>query len=185
MRDSELSMPPTKHSNDGWGSFMRVRVLIDISQPLCRGRVIALDDDRDQWVSFKYEQLPNLCFWCLTHNDKDCDLWIESEGTLAETEKQYRPWIKALSFNGKHRPVVSTLGFYTKKTAKPTKERSQGTTHQPLATTKKTLFEMSTQSVTPASLKFNFITSKVKLMNYLIYFEGDSILYYDIYRENK
>ena len=129
MRDSELSMPPTKHSNDGWGSFMRVRVLIDISQPLCRGRVIALDDDRDQWVSFKYEQLPNLCFWCLTHNDKDCDLWIESEGTLAETEKQYRPWIKALSFNGKHRPVVSTLGFYTKKTAKPTKERSQGTTH--------------------------------------------------------
>ena len=44
---------------------------------------------------------------------------------------------------------------------------------------------MSTQSVTPASLKFNFITSKVKLMNYLIYFEGDSILYYDIYRENK
>ena len=39
--------------------------------------------------------------------------------------------------------------------------------------------------VTPASLKFNFIASKVKLMNYLIYFEGDIILYYDIYGENK
>ena len=39
--------------------------------------------------------------------------------------------------------------------------------------------------VTPASLKFNFIASKVKLMNYLIYFEGDIILYYDIYKENK
>ena len=39
--------------------------------------------------------------------------------------------------------------------------------------------------VTPASLKFNFIASKVKLMNYLIYFEGDIILYYNIYEENK
>ncbi|KAK9987692.1 hypothetical protein SO802_027931 [Lithocarpus litseifolius] len=37
------------------GSFMRVRVLVDISQPLCRGRVIAFDDDMEQWVSFKYE----------------------------------------------------------------------------------------------------------------------------------
>ena len=35
------------------------------------------------------------------------------------------------------------------------------------------------------SLKFNFIASKVKLMNYLIYCEGDIILYYDIYKENK
>jgi len=39
--------------------------------------------------------------------------------------------------------------------------------------------------VTPASLKINFIASKVKLMNYLIYCEGDIILYYDIYKENK
>ena len=39
--------------------------------------------------------------------------------------------------------------------------------------------------VTPASLKFNFIASKVKSMNHLIYFEGDIILYYDIYEENK
>ena len=35
-------------------------------------------------------------------------------------------------------------------------------------------------AVTPVSLKFNFIASKMKLMNYLIYFEGDIILYYDI-----
>ena len=40
-------------------------------------------------------------------------------------------------------------------------------------------------NVTPALLKFNFIASKVKLMNYLIYFGGDIILYYDIYKENK
>ena len=39
--------------------------------------------------------------------------------------------------------------------------------------------------VTPASLKFNLIASRMELMNYLIYFEGDIILYYDIYKENK
>ena len=41
------------------------------------------------------------------------------------------------------------------------------------------------QFVTPTSLKFYFIASKVKLMDYLIYFEGDIILYYDIHKENK
>ncbi|XP_075663044.1 uncharacterized protein LOC142632548 [Castanea sativa] len=57
-------------------NFMRVRVTIDISQPLCRGRVISLDSGKDLWVPFKYERLPSLCFWCgcLTHDDCDCDL---------------------------------------------------------------------------------------------------------------
>ena len=41
--------------------------------------------------------------------------------------------------------MVLIPGFYT-KTAKPTRERSQGTTHQLPATAKKTLLEMSTQS---------------------------------------
>lgn len=94
--------------------------------------MIAFDNDREQWVSFKYERLANLYFWCgcLTYNDKDCDLWIKSEGKLAETEKQYEPWIKAPLFNGKHRPVVSVPGFYTKKVAKPTGERPQKGSHK-------------------------------------------------------
>ena len=111
-----LQSAPTE---DG-GSFMRVRVLVDISQPLCKGRVIAFDDNREQWVTFKYERLPNLCYWygCLTHSDKDCDLWIESEGTLPESEKRYGSWIKASPFNGKSKSVLSVPGFYASKTAK-------------------------------------------------------------------
>ena len=40
-------------------------------------------------MSFKYERLPNICYWCgrLTHDDRDCDLWIDSEGTL-KTEQR-------------------------------------------------------------------------------------------------
>ena len=40
-------------------------------------------------------------------------------------------------------------------------------------------------NVTPASHKINLIVSRVQLMNYLIYFEGDIILFYDHYKGNK
>ena len=64
--------------------FVRVRVAIDVSQPLCRGRVISLENGKELWVSFKYERLSNLCYWCgsHTHDNRDCEMWIESEGTL-------------------------------------------------------------------------------------------------------
>uniref|UniRef100_A0A7N2R6A8 Zinc knuckle CX2CX4HX4C domain-containing protein n=1 Tax=Quercus lobata TaxID=97700 RepID=A0A7N2R6A8_QUELO len=61
---------------------MHARVSLDASLPLCSGRVISLGDDHQLWVSFKYKCLPNICYWCgcLDHDDKDCDIWIESEG---------------------------------------------------------------------------------------------------------
>ena len=138
-----LQNAPTE---DG-GSFMRVWVLVDISQPLCRGRVIAFDNNREQWVTFKYERLPNLCYWCgcLTHSDKDCDLWIKSEGMLPETEKQYGSWIKASPFYGKSKSVISVSGFYTSKVTKQTEEHSQGPTYHSSVTDKSTLSEKVTQ----------------------------------------
>lgn len=59
--------------------FMNQRVAqgtcetVDITQPLRRGRVISKDENKEQRVSFKYERLPNLCYWCdcFTHNDRD------------------------------------------------------------------------------------------------------------------
>ena len=55
-------------------NFMRVRVAIDVTKPLCRGCKIALNGGSDSWVSFRYERLPNLCYWCgkLTHIDREC-----------------------------------------------------------------------------------------------------------------
>ena len=56
-------------------AFIRIRVTIDISKPLYRGRVISLDSVKELWVPFKYERLPNMCCWCgcLTHDDRDCE----------------------------------------------------------------------------------------------------------------
>ena len=55
-----LTLPNAK--TEECGGFMRVRVMVDISQPLCRGRMVALDDNRELCVSFKYERLPNLYY---------------------------------------------------------------------------------------------------------------------------
>ncbi|XP_075640319.1 uncharacterized protein At4g02000-like [Castanea sativa] len=76
-------------------SFMRLRVVIDVSLPLCRGRLISFDEGEEGWVSFKYERLPNICYWCgcLNHRDNDCDWWTESDGSLKDKDREYGPWI--------------------------------------------------------------------------------------------
>ena len=79
------------------GNFMHVRVSIDIFLPLCRSRVLSLEDGGEVWVNFKYERLPNICYWygCLTHSDRDCEVWINSDGTLKASDQEYGPWLRA------------------------------------------------------------------------------------------
>ena len=77
-----------EEETDG-GDFMRVRVELDITKPLSRGRQVRFGPDSDGWVSFRYERLPVFCYWCgrLTHDAKECDIWICSKGTL-HTQQQ-------------------------------------------------------------------------------------------------
>jgi len=71
------------------------------------------------WVSFKYERLSNLCYWCgsLTHDDRDCEMWIESEGTLPIETQQFGSWIRAPPFMPSRRHSISVPGFYKAKAA--------------------------------------------------------------------
>ena len=97
--------------------FLRVRVILDISKPLSRGRKITLDDGSVGWVSFKYERLPNICSWCecITHGDKDYDLWIDNEGTLPVEARQYGVWLRAPLFNPIRKSTVVVPRFYKQK----------------------------------------------------------------------
>ena len=97
------------------GNFIRVKVSIDITMPLCRGRIIKLKDDKQVWVSFKYERLPNICYWCgrLTHNDKDCEIWIESEGTLRNDQKEFGPCLRAPPFLVFRKNTIVVPGYYS------------------------------------------------------------------------
>jgi hypothetical protein len=80
----------------GRGNFMCARIMIDVTQPLCRGRKVWLGGAKDIWVAFKFERLPTFCYWCgrVTHGDRDCDLWLQSRGTLSVDNQQYGPWLR-------------------------------------------------------------------------------------------
>ena len=90
------------------GNFMRVRVEADITKPLCRGRKISWDEIRDGWAAFMYERLPNICYWCglVSHDGKDCILWLNSRGTLRTEDQQFGPWIRASQLKHMGRSVV-------------------------------------------------------------------------------
>lgn len=51
----------------------------------------------------------------MTHNDCDCDLWIESEGSLLNESQQFGPWIKATPFVPTRRYMIKVLGFFASK----------------------------------------------------------------------
>lgn len=47
---------PTKAKDADGGNFLRVKVVVDLSLPLCHGRLILLENDKQIWVRFKYER---------------------------------------------------------------------------------------------------------------------------------
>lgn len=60
-----------------------------------------LEDGTEGWVAFQYERLPNLCFWCglLTHDDKNCEIWLKSKGRLVVDDHQFGHWLRAPLFS--------------------------------------------------------------------------------------
>lgn len=109
------------------GCVMRIRVQVDVSLPLFQGRVFSLDDGSKCWVSFKYDCLPNICYWCgkLNHFNKDYDLWIESNGTMKQSDQQYGLWIRASPISIRKNMVPVVLGYYEPKR----KERAASNTN--------------------------------------------------------
>ena len=87
---------------------------MDTTQPLCRGRIVDLEEGGRVWVSFKYERLPIICYWCghLDHDERDCLLWIESKGTLKPQDKQFGPFMRASLFVNPRKTVLHVSGFY-------------------------------------------------------------------------
>lgn len=66
----------TDEDGSAVGSFLRIKVLIDVRKLLSRG--VMMGDGQGEhtcWCNFRYEFLPNLCYLCgmLGHVEKECD----------------------------------------------------------------------------------------------------------------
>lgn len=80
----------------GWGEFLRVRIRMDLSKPLARGRSLKLFG-KTVWVTFKYERLPRICFHCgvIRHGKHSCLERPSFRVQGATTE--FGPWMRVPS----------------------------------------------------------------------------------------
>ncbi len=88
-----------KDTNADGGQAMRIRVRLDVTKPLCRGRKARLEKGRETWIFFKYERLPNFCYWCglLSHSDKDCPKWLLNKEEWRAEDQQFGPWLRVVN----------------------------------------------------------------------------------------
>uniref|UniRef100_A0A2N9FBE6 RNA-directed DNA polymerase n=1 Tax=Fagus sylvatica TaxID=28930 RepID=A0A2N9FBE6_FAGSY len=80
------------------GNFMCARIILDVDQPLCRGRKV-------------------------NHGDRDCVLWLQNRGTLTTDSQQYGPWLRGdfrQTFRGPTRGGLPTMTGQRTKTAAET-----------------------------------------------------------------
>ena len=58
---------------DCCGCNMRVRININITQPLCKGWLVNMGGPKPQWISIKYECILIFCYWCgvMNHDEKE------------------------------------------------------------------------------------------------------------------
>ena len=108
----EVSTKETKKEMVG-GDFVRVRVKIDVSKPLSRGRRIVLDEDIETWVAFKYEKLTNFCYWCgmVSHEEKECEKWLAGKGSNPHKQQEYGAWLRATPYNPRNSPYMTVPGM--------------------------------------------------------------------------
>lgn len=80
----------------GWGRGLRLRVQVDLTKPLERGRALKFNG-KQAWVSFRYEKLPHFCFTCgkIFHDKMQCSgsQWVRQNEM--RSPKPRGVWLRA------------------------------------------------------------------------------------------
>lgn len=78
-----------------WRDYMRIRVSINLNNPLKRRMKIKMAGDAWFWVNFKYENVPSFCFICgiVGHTERFCSKLFEVPEE--EITKPYGSWMRA------------------------------------------------------------------------------------------
>ncbi|XP_023918052.1 uncharacterized protein LOC136066625 [Quercus suber] len=82
-----------------WGPFLRIRVDIDITKPLMRGKMVQVEGMEKGWVHFKYERLPIYYYRCgiLGHQERECHKSKKGCITVEEDDFQFGPCLRAVA----------------------------------------------------------------------------------------
>ncbi|KAF5471486.1 hypothetical protein F2P56_008274 [Juglans regia] len=77
-----------QEDGSGWGNFLRVQVLLDLTKPVARGRTLTVRGNRF-WAPFSYEKLPKICFscGCMVHGVNGCS---GGQGNNEEMEDKWK-----------------------------------------------------------------------------------------------
>lgn len=91
---------------DYLGTFIRVRIMLDISKPLKRGLRVKVQDSDDDYLvlPLQYERLPEFCFFCglIGHVFKECPSLTSNCSTNPKEEKfKYGVWMRTTAVNNK------------------------------------------------------------------------------------
>lgn len=103
---------------------LRLYVSIDISKFLSYGRKLWANGVQMGLASFRYERLPNFCYWCscLSHKERDCDVWLSSRGKLSKEKQQFGLWLRAKLEKSQCKSVISVSGSGKASNRKPRAE---------------------------------------------------------------
>ncbi|GMY19573.1 hypothetical protein FCV25MIE_14812 [Fagus crenata] len=87
----------------GWGRFLRIRVELDVTKPLLRGKILEGDDGKPFWVDFRYEHLPIFCYRCgrIGHSGNECVEGRRSgDGEQLVATDRFGSWLRAVPVRG-------------------------------------------------------------------------------------
>uniref|UniRef100_A0A803Q9W4 Reverse transcriptase domain-containing protein n=1 Tax=Cannabis sativa TaxID=3483 RepID=A0A803Q9W4_CANSA len=81
----------------GWGPFLRIRIGIDVSQPILRGQTVTFPWMSDElWLDYRYERLPDFFYECgiIGHVFDKCPSFLEKLDEGKEPDLPYGPWLE-------------------------------------------------------------------------------------------
>ncbi|KAK4433996.1 hypothetical protein Salat_0562300 [Sesamum alatum] len=92
FRDIELNS-----GSQFWGSSLRIRVGLNVTQPLRRVLNLHTTMGAETTLTFTYERLPNFCYWCgcLGHILNLCEYQYDQGFDATQDPLPYGPWLRA------------------------------------------------------------------------------------------
>lgn len=82
----------------GWGEYLRVRLHVNLTKPLVRGRVLKVRD-RTIWITFQYEKISWFCIkrGVIRHGCASCPLGGLRKIHDKDADDEFGPWLHASS----------------------------------------------------------------------------------------